>query len=400
MNPLEPETFVFVEPYFTRIGHNVEYSSNIFLGARERVRVQFVISSDASTRDAAGLLTASYPEIIDRSHDYVFNGSFTKRLSMFLDAIFTVIRRINDKSGKTLVFLAYEPFILLFLLPFLGFRRVLLVDHSCIYLDYFEWNRKSAYKFLSRYFVRRLARDRRIYFVVHSEYHRRCLSAVIPEKEARILEIEYGCTVFPWTERSIVADGERMILLPGIWRREKGIHFFLEHFPAELLRSRYRIVIAGFPQEFPAAELTDIARRRNIAGKIEIIDRYLDKDSLRALYVRATYVVLPYLPSYSGGAGPLKDACGHGCPVLVSDAAGLGQIVNDHRIGITYRAGDPDDFVCAVLRMDETMENGGLILFSEQAHRYAEEISWPRFAQKLVSIGLDPAVSVKGSTCL
>jgi glycosyltransferase involved in cell wall biosynthesis len=394
------ETFVIVEPYFTRIGHNVEYSSNIFMGARGRVQVQFVISSDASTRDAVGKLVASHPEIIEKSHDFILDGSPTKRFSMFLDAILAVIGRIHDKNNKILVLLACEPFIVMFLRPFLGFRRILLVDHSCMYPDRFEWDLKYAYKFLSKYFVRRLARDRRIYFVVHSKFHRGCLASVIPGRETSIFRIEYGCTVFPWTGRSIETNCERIILLPGIWRREKGIHFFLEHFPAGLLLSRYRVVIAGHPQEFLAAELTDIARRRNIAEKIDIIDQYLDSDSLRALYARATFVVLPYLSSYSGGAGPLKDACGHGCPVLVSNAAGLGRVVNDHRIGITYRASDPVDFVRAVLRMDETIEKGGWRLFAENAHRYAEDISWPRFAQKLVSFGLDPADGVKGSTCL
>jgi len=378
-------SIVLVEPYFTRIGHNVEYSTNIYFGMKDRAPVCLILSSDKTTEDMAQRFASRNEGVLIRPHEFRYDGSVWKRFGMFLSAMWTVIREVSGKERRVLVLFAYEPAIIYSLRGLLHFRRVLLVDHSCEYPARPEWDIKSLYKFLGKYFVRGLSRDPRFRFVVHSRYHRDRMVSLIPEQAERVVEIEYGCTIHPLCPRPPSTTGERLVFLPGIWRRDKGIEFLFEHFPSELLVSGYRILLAGYPQEISPDVLMGIAEKRGIADKVQIIDRYLEPEHLHELYARVTYAVFPYLPHYSGGAGPVKDACGHGCPVLSSDAAGLGEIIREHGMGLSFRSGDPIDFVKIALEMEGIIRNGGLGVFSENATRYAESISWPRFAEKLLA---------------
>src|SRR5207248_200218 len=136
-------------------------------------------------------------------------------------------------------------------------------------------------------------------------------------------------------------------------RRDKGIEFALEHFPADLLQRDYTLVIAGYPQELSLEELRAIAELRGVAEHVELIPQFLTEDELRRQYAESTYVLYPYAPWYTGGRGPVKDAAGHGRPVLTSNAAGLADLVCGQGYGQVFHAGDADDFVLKVRAMDQ-----------------------------------------------
>jgi hypothetical protein len=228
---------VVVEPYFTKVGHNVGYFSNICRALNSRTLLEAIVSSDSTTAGEAHRLSTEYNQFVVKTHGFRYEGSYVKRMFMFISAITATILKVRDKERKILALLAYEPVFVLLFLSFLKFYRLLLVDHSCDYPDRPACGIRSLYKYFSRYCVRRLACRPNVYFIVHSNYHRNRLASVIPMALDRIVEIDYPCTLYPPRTRTSGTSEERVVFLPGLWRKDKGIKFFLEHFPRALLLS-------------------------------------------------------------------------------------------------------------------------------------------------------------------
>lgn len=370
------------EPYFVARGHNVHYSTSIAALIRARHQdARFTVCYEPETRDefqrVAGTIGATGRECrIGRE------GGLVRRLGLFALAV-AQLASVRSRRDEDLILLAYEPWLTWLAMSFLRFRSVTLIDHSCDFPARPTATLRGMYKWINAAFVRRLARIRRVGFVVHSQFHARCMAEAIGAR-ARVRTIEYGCTFDPVRRPDPEDRATPLVVVTGIWRKDKGIEFALRHFPRDLLERGYRLLVAGFPSEVSVAELEAIVAERELAGSVEFRPRYASDEELRQMHSSAAYVLLPYRADYVGGAGPLKDACGRGSAVVTSDAAGLGKLVDAAGIGLSFRADDPQSFEIAVRSMDEAVRGGRLDDFRQASESLGREVSWPRFVDWLL----------------
>lgn len=132
---------------------------------------------------------------------------------------------------------------------------------------------------------------------------------------------------------------EERILFFGDWRKVKGLDVLMEAFDrlAER-RPSARLTIAGSPSE---ADYDPEAVRRWARGhgeRVEVVDRYIPIEEVRALFARARVVTTPYLTGYQSGVLHLAKTMGRA--VVTSDVGDLPDAVVDGSTGRVVASGD------------------------------------------------------------
>jgi glycosyltransferase involved in cell wall biosynthesis len=166
--------------------------------------------------------------------------------------------------------------------------------------------------------------------------------------------------------RSSEGGNGPFVLFVGTIEPRKGVGDLLAAF-AELRRERpeLRLVLAG-PRGW--GELPDLDR----PGVVELGG--VDEAALSELYATATVLALP--SSYEGFGLPVLEAMAHGCPVVVSDAACLPEVVGD--AGTVVPLGDIDALAGALASPPDgeagrVRARGFTWAASAEAHRVAYE---------------------------
>lgn len=108
----------------------------------------------------------------------------------------------------------------------------------------------------------------------------------------------------------------------GVIRPYKGIDDLIHAFDAiaESEIERYTLNIVGEVWEGQQSTL-ELARESRYAHRINVVDRYVDDDEMRAYFADADVVVLPY--HRSSTSGPLNIAMDFGKPVVLTSVGGL-----------------------------------------------------------------------------
>jgi glycosyltransferase involved in cell wall biosynthesis len=167
----------------------------------------------------------------------------------------------------------------------------------------------------------------------------------------------------------------------GIIRRDKGIETLLEA-AARLGGEEFRLIIAGFPMEYSAPDVTELVRRAGLADKVVLRLGYVAAPDVPAYFGATDVLVLPYARAYRGGSGPLtKGACAYGRPVIATDVSGMGRFVQRHAIGLVCPPevpGSLEERMREFLRMspEDRREMG------ERAAAVGRENSWDAMAER------------------
>jgi glycosyltransferase involved in cell wall biosynthesis len=155
-----------------------------------------------------------------------------------------------------------------------------------------------------------------------------------------------------------LAHGDPFLLAVGTIEPRKGLDVLAEAFTA---LTGVRLVVAGPTGwgDVPGLDRPGVTR----LGPV-------DEDLLDALYRSATALVMP---SHTEGFGlPALEAMARGCPVVVSGAGGLPEVVGD--AGMIVPPGDPDTLagVLAELLADEERRQD----LSDAGRKRAGEFTW------------------------
>ncbi len=133
--------------------------------------------------------------------------------------------------------------------------------------------------------------------------------------------------------RRFAADNEALVIFVGRLVYEKGVHILLEAWPRVLAEMPARLVIAG-----TGSLLDDLKRRAVELGiPVEFLGFISDEDRNR-LYAVGDVAVFPSL--YEPFGIVALEAFAAGCPVIVSDAGGLAEVVQHELNGLVAPAGD------------------------------------------------------------
>jgi glycosyltransferase involved in cell wall biosynthesis len=144
-------------------------------------------------------------------------------------------------------------------------------------------------------------------------------------------------------------------LFLGHARAYKGIDHLLAAWRRASLPPRARLVIAGESYLGSGALERRLARLGGCPA-VDLIDRFLGEDEVRALLAAADVLVLPYTRASQSGTLPLALAAG--LRVVASDAGGLAEGLagrSGHRV---YRAGD-DAALAAALEASLARRHAG-----------------------------------------
>lgn len=168
----------------------------------------------------------------------------------------------------------------------------------------------------------------------------------------------------------------RVLLFFGLIRDYKGLDLLIEAFGT--LDPMYHLVIAGEPYGSPEKYLEKV---RSSPGKdrIHLHMRFIPDTDVPRFFSAADAVVLPYRSATQSGVTAI--AYHFGLPVVATDVGGLKEAVQHGRTGVLV----PRPTASALAR-------GIVDLFSldrGELHRHIaalrEELSWHRFAERLVA---------------
>ena len=179
--------------------------------------------------------------------------------------------------------------------------------------------------------------------------------------------------------RSLAADDERLVFYVGRVVYEKGLQILIAAWP-QIASANARLLIAGTGGYLDAlqtqAEAAGLDDRVRFTGFLSDADR--DK-----IYQVADVAVFPSL--YEPFGMVALEAFAARCPLVVSDAGGLAEVVRHGETGLIVPAGDAAALAAAVLecirRPDEARARAQTALL-EVRQRY----SWDRIAESTLSV--------------
>lgn len=161
-----------------------------------------------------------------------------------------------------------------------------------------------------------------------------------------------------------IERGNDELLFVGRLVPKKGLVHLLDAMPAVLAeRPATTLTIAGFGPEQEALKAQ--ASRLGIAASVKFLGAMAQAE-LPALYRRASLFVAPFIRDDSGNQEGLPvvlmEAIGCGCPVLVGEVAGIGDLLGDARDDVCVKPGDSRALAAAII---------GVLHDPEQARRRA-----------------------------
>ncbi len=157
---------------------------------------------------------------------------------------------------------------------------------------------------------------------------------------------------------------------------EKGMHHLVEAVPRILAKfPQTRIVIAGKGPE--ARHLKQRARQLGVAEHVEFAGFVSDKERNR-YYQTACCAVFPSL--YEPFGIVALEAMALGCPVVVSDVGGLGEIIEHDQNGVTVYPDNTDSVAWGVMHI--LSDPARARAYAQSAYQTVEELyNWARIAR-------------------
>ncbi len=139
---------------------------------------------------------------------------------------------------------------------------------------------------------------------------------------SRIRVIPHGTDLPPIDAVPVLRD--KVILTVGALQKRKNTQRLVEAF--ESASTEWKLVLAGSPSGYGAAEILDRIARSPARDRIDVTG-YVSADQLRSLYQRAAVFAFPSLDE--GFGIPVLEAMAFGVPVLTSNRSALPEVAGD-----------------------------------------------------------------------
>jgi len=146
-----------------------------------------------------------------------------------------------------------------------------------------------------------------------------------------------------------ILPSRKVILLYGAITTRKGVIELLRALSDPAFPLKVDVLIAGKIMESAVWDQLNEASVRALrrAGRIKIVDRFIEPGEEPALFAAADIVWLGYRGHY-GSSGLLMQAADVGCPVLACEAGVLGWQTRRHSLGCTVNTTDSSAISAAV----------------------------------------------------
>lgn len=182
-------------------------------------------------------------------------------------------------------------------------------------------------------------------------------------------------------------DGKTTFLLYGILKRRKGVINLLDALALvpEELHGRIRIVLAGAVADDISSALSEkINHLRDTCPDLEIVSRFqfLDEPELAELIMECDVVLAPYI-GHKGSSGVVYTAARAGKPIISTNEALLGELVERYELGSTINPRSAEDLARALEDMLGRTRRASFLESSKQQEYL--DLNSPNFAVMLLS---------------
>jgi len=190
-------------------------------------------------------------------------------------------------------------------------------------------------------------------FIVHSRDSLNRLRQMLPKDDVHVT-VHPTYDMFNTGHRRGKAEaqarlgvGGNTVLFFGFVRVYKGLEYLLQALPEVLRHQDVHLVVAGefwIPESYYRGFIPD----ESVAKRIKIVNRYIPNEEVPDYFAAADVVVFPYTAGSQSGAVQL--AYGFGKPVIVTDAGGIADVVEDGRTGLVVPAKNSRALAEAIIR--------------------------------------------------
>jgi glycosyltransferase involved in cell wall biosynthesis len=203
------------------------------------------------------------------------------------------------------------------------------------------------------------------------------LSTLVPPSHIAVHPIPLP-GMFPPAKPDVEKRAGLELLFFGLVRPYKGLDVLID--AMHLLKDEDIFLTVAGEWWQDSAPLRSRIFHKDLAGKIEVIDRYLTDDETAGYFSRADVVVLPYRSATGTGVIPL--AYHYGKPVIAADVGGLREVVEDGVSGRMVRPGDPSA-LASVIR--DFLHAPGAIT-REGVEKVGRRMTWDSLAECLLDL--------------
>lgn len=297
---------------------------------------------------------------------------FVFYFARFINILFFNLYSLYKSNIKSdIIFLEYEPLAFLFSRFFLGRRTVYQTVHS---IDRKRYSNivKESFSILQRVLFKLSLRVSNYLnkhgfltvYIVHSAYHKAQLEVYIGNPQVNV--IDYPCPIpkVNFSARFSFDKANICILIFGVVREDKGIFEFLELSKNFLDKSVFKIKVVGKIED-SRIDITNYPQ-------VEFVDSYIPEQEIESIFMEADILLLPYNKTYTGGAGPMKDAASYGLPVMCSNIPVFREVLQKSRFGVLM----DDDNYSRKLNFYVDCIASDYKTYSEAAVMYANENNW------------------------
>jgi glycosyltransferase involved in cell wall biosynthesis len=345
---------IIVQQYLSWKGHYRQYFENLH-------HVKYKV-----------LYVSNNPEIYENAKwiksDFVSEKPFTiqqKIKGRFLNS-YKIFKYLSSASFDVIHLIEFEPLTyLLFANKLSKNARFLITIHSSDKLHFSNWFNNWISGLQRR--ILNLALNKAVrsgaIFVTHYHCHKESIIGTIGEQfRNRVNVIEYPAPN-PDSDKIKIPSQQNGVLtkylIYGQIREDKGIYEFLQNESTKELK----ITIAGKILDQRILEFSD---RTNLT----IIDKFLDESEILDLVKNHDFMLLPYPPQYTNGAGTFKDSLAKAMPVVCSSIPIFQEIITKHQVGILFD--HPSEIVKKVGKLSSSEYEE----ISKNCLRYAYTYDW------------------------
>jgi len=216
-------------------------------------------------------------------------------------------------------------------------------------------------------------------FILHNEENRREIERRYPARPALSLPLPALETAGSDREeaRRVLGIDGRLVLFLGLIRPYKGVEILLEAAPRIVRETGARIAIVGevFEDAGPIRQLWEASPvRERILWK----DEYVSEEEMARWLGACDVLALPYRRISSSAIA--ARGIGARRPIAAAGVGGLKELVVPGEIGEIFAPEDANGLADAVRRIFER----GLEAYVPGLERAAQEMAWPRYAERIL----------------
>jgi len=347
--------YIIYNPQGGTEGHSQGYSTNLCLGLSQNgIEVELVTSRDYDdTEVTASGVKVSYTSITDSRKITVSHGSWLAKLRYGLFIIKNNLRsfRLLSKQLKACPFEACliiggDTLTNIFYLLCSYWRRkgsFALTIHNADYVTslYRDDKVKLVYKLLSKLFLKILIRTRVVLFV-HGEAMQEALAQQLGVSKQRINIYKVPAASVSHEKRSDQTSPQKPIqlLFCGVVRHDKGFDLLCEALSKCKPLSEWRVRIAGSARQVGESYVREMSAQHGIMGNCSFELKYLSEEEIKAEFLNADVVVLPYRRGFIAQSVVLTDSIRWGRPVIVSEHSQNGYDAKKYNLGWVFTSED------------------------------------------------------------